>query len=206
MWKLLLDRLKENRPPRNQEEMAHLHEELPEPYTAEFPDVPAPVNPLSPHLLAAQWTCGLLLPEDMPSLAADLLEHDFDSPSLRCLAGEINVHSRRDIEDVVSCTFKELSVLYPIPQQYAHETVTRQFAREVIAGKRNVWAASFALDKITDWDWKHEIEGLYALLYLNEELDLDCGRPAAEIKADLIQTFAELGAQTDREKQLAPHL
>ena len=205
MWKLLLDQLKENRTPRNSKELAHLHEEPPESYAAQFADIPAPKAPLSPRLLAAQWICGLLLAEDMPSLAADLLEHGLDSPSLRRLAGEINVQSRRDIEGLVGSTFHELSMLYPVSQQYAREIVTVQIAREVIAGQRNVWAASFALDKITDWDWKHQVEDLYTLLYLNEEIDLDCGRPVTEIKKDLIQTFAKLGMQTKRKKRMAVH-
>jgi hypothetical protein len=200
--KLLLDRLKYPGSPCDPATTSRLHEEPPVSYSARFPDIPPPTDPGSPMLIGAQWICGLILPEDMPSLAADLLELGLDSPALRRLAGEINVQSRRDIEELVGRTLRELCVPFPMSQTFARHMVTREVAREVIAGKRNLWAASFALARITNWDWKSEVRALYAVYYLLEELDLDCGRPIREIEQDLIRTFGEMGAQTEHEKRL----
>jgi len=195
MWKSLLDRLQSpNRVPRDQAELATLHEQPPIDLSAKYPTVPPPDRRLSVRLLAAQWVCSLHLAEGMPDLAAELLESNIDSPSLRRLAGEIGVHSRRDVEELVSKVFRELFVSYPIPQKEAREVVVRQIAREVIAGIRNPWAASFAIQRRSDWDWRAEIPALYTLYFLNEELDLDCGRPVVDIANDLMETFAELGA------------
>lgn len=196
MWKSLLDRLQSpNRVPRDQAELATLHGQPPIDLSAEYPTVPPPDRRLSVGLLAAQWVCSLHLPEDMPDVAVELLEANFDSPSLRRLAGEMAVQSRRGIENLVEKVFRELSVPYPIVEIEAREIVVRQIAREVIAGIRNPWAASFALERCSDWGWRAEIPALYTLYFLNEELDLDCGRTVAEITNDLIDTFAELGAQ-----------
>ncbi len=202
MWKLLVDRLKMRGSSPDPEVISNLHARAPVSYASRFPDIPSPAERSLPILIAAQWTCGWILPEDTPSLAADLLEQGLDSPSLRQLAGEISGKTRRDIEGLVARTFRELRVPYPMDQTFARKFATREIAREVIAGKRNVWAASLALERVTDWDWKHDIESLYTILGLNDELELDGHRPIADIEEDLIQTFAELGAPNEREKRL----
>jgi hypothetical protein len=70
----------------------------------------------------------------MPSIATDLLEAGYDSPSLRRLAGEMNVQCSADVEELV---FHELSAPYPLSETEARLILVRQLAREVIAGERN---------------------------------------------------------------------
>src|SRR5579859_1836679 len=84
--------------------------------------------------------------EDMPRVAADLLEAGYETPSLVRLAGEINVSSSADVEPLVALTFRELGVRYPITQTEADLIVSRHVAREVIAGQRNAWAAANYLE------------------------------------------------------------
>jgi hypothetical protein len=97
--------------------------------------------------------------------------------------------------------FRELSVTDPIPLKQAREEVVRQASREVIAGLRNPWAASFALEMVADWNWKADVEGLYILSNLNDDLYLYGGRPVAELTSDLVDTFAELAMPTNAEKR-----
>lgn len=46
----------------------------------------------------------------MPSIAADLLEAGYDSPTLRRIAGEMNVSSSSDVEALVERMFREFEV------------------------------------------------------------------------------------------------
>ena len=106
-----------------------------------FPEVPPPDDPLSPPLLASRWVSGDLRGDDMPGIAADLLEAHYDSQSLRRLAGEMEASNSAGLEPLVGAMFKELGVNYPMSEREAKIIVSRQIAREVIAGTRNPWGA-----------------------------------------------------------------
>ena len=53
--------------------------------------------------------------------------------------------------------------------------------------------------QIGGWEWCHQIESLYTLDQLSEELDSEWGRRPEEVTRDLIDVFAEMGAMTDKE-------
>jgi hypothetical protein len=61
--------------------LAHLDEQAPTSFAERFPTIPKPEDHFSPKLMAAQWVCCVIFPEDLPSLTADLLESGQDSPA-----------------------------------------------------------------------------------------------------------------------------
>ena len=173
-----------------------LYAEPPRPFAEEYPDVPKPYPPLAPQLLAAKWTCHDIYGEKMPSIAADLLETGYDSPSLRRLAGETQVTCSADVEGLVAKMFHEFSVPYPIPEDEAREILTKQVAREVIAGKLNPWNAA---GRTEIWVWYGTDSNRGALRDISEMRDaLDWktlhSKRAYELTAELIAAFARLAA------------
>lgn len=141
-------------------------------YASKCPDVPPPEPQLSPGLLAARWLAHDLRGEEMPSLAADLLESGLDTPALRRLAGESSVLRRADIETLVERMFCELSVPYPLTEDDAKPFETRQIAREVIAGERNAWAAASHVE-IVVWGRKSDNPAVERIFRLNDEINWD---------------------------------
>lgn len=184
------------------DDFRHLFTAVPNSFADKYPDVPKPEPRLSPKLLAARWTAHDLHGEDMPLIAADLLEAGYDSPSLRRLAGEMNIHCSADVEDIVARTFQELSVEYPMSESAARLFASRQIAREVIAGERNPWAAASHLE-IVVWGWSRENSDIAALVDLLDELDWGTilRRQLPALSWELLDAFARLGALTSREKR-----
>jgi hypothetical protein len=178
--------------------------DIPKQYSDTHPETPKPAPKLDLCLLAARWVVADLLPEDMPGIAADLLEMGFDTPSLRRLAGEILVHCKADVDALVAKSFHELRVDYLIPEGSAIAIVTRQIARDVIWGVRSLRSGASYIE-FKQWSWRQQIPDLWTLYELNDEFDWDVQyrRPVTEIAAEMLETFARLGAQTEREKRMA---
>jgi hypothetical protein len=178
------------------EDYRGLYTDPPKDYSGRFPDLPRPGSRLSLELLAARWTCHDLYGEDMPRVAADLLEAEFDSPALRRLAGEILVERSADVEELVGRVFRELGISLPLSEYQAKMIFTRQIAREVIWGERNAWVAANYLE-IAIWGWQSGNIDLNTLFELNDAIDLDpLYRPPFEsIESDLVETFARLAAE-----------
>jgi hypothetical protein len=177
-----------------------LYSEPPRSATESYPEVPPPDSPLSPRILAARWASHDLYGEDMPSIAADLLEAGYDTPTLRRLAGEMQVACSADVEDLVGRMFGELGVLYPLSERHAKLIVTRQIAREVIAGERNAWAAANHLE-IAIWSWKSGTTDLEALFSINDEINWNSShrRPVAVLNSALLETLARLAVLSDEQ-------
>jgi hypothetical protein len=171
-------------------------------FAEEYPDVPMPDSEHSPQILAARWITHDLYGEDMPSIAANLLEAGYDTPALCQLAGEIQVACSADVEDLVARMFRDFHVPYPMSEDEAKMIFSRQIAREVIAGKRNAWAAASLTHQM--WRWNSENADLNQISELRGSLDWDAVNQnrLPEMTADLITAFARVGAPTDREKRL----
>jgi hypothetical protein len=183
--------------------LCYLYTEAPISATADYPDVPNPDSPLSPFLLAARWQSHDLYGEDMPRVAADLLEAGYDTPALRRLAGEIQVHSSSDVEPLVARMFHELGVAFPLSGVQARMVTTRQVAREVIAGLRNRWAAANYLE-IVVWGWHawHPADpNIAALFAINDEIDWDQSyrRSIDTLNREMLSLFALVARLTDSE-------
>lgn len=180
------------------ENLSNLYTRAPVSVAEEYPDVPSPDPPLSPFLLAARWQSRELYGEDMPKVAADLLECGYDSPALRRLAGEILVHSSSDVEPLVTQAFRELGVAFPLSEIQARMVSTRQVAREVIAGLRNPWAAGHTLE-FAVWNRDAPDETISALFSINDEINWDpqYRRSLDKLDRDLLDVFARLARLND---------
>ena len=187
----------------DQQDFRYLYTDPAISYSKEYAEIPEPKPKLSPEMLAVKWVRGDLHAEDMPSLAADLLESGMDTPSLRRLAGEMHVACSADVEEIVGRMFRELGVAYPISVTEALAIYSRQVAREVIHGYRNAWAAASHLVKGI-WPRKHENPDIRALSELLDSLDWNAVNQGTlpTLTAELIEVFARLGAPTDREKRM----
>jgi hypothetical protein len=187
-----------------QQDFRGLYTDSPISHAEEYPEIPEPEPKLSPTLFAVEWVRGDSHCEDMPALAADLLESGLDTPSMRRLAGEMHVASSADVEEIVGLMFRELNVAYPFSDAEALLISSRQVAREVIHGKRNAWAAASHLEKGTYWPNRHENQEIRAISNLLDSLDWNAVNhgilPA--LTSELIGVFARLGALTDREKRM----
>jgi hypothetical protein len=171
-----------------------------------FPEVPSPDPPLTPLLLAARWISYDLHGEEMPGIAADLLEAGFDTPALRRLAGEIEIHSREDAEPLTKQVFRELGVPGSFSETHAKLIATRQIAREVIVGKRDPYSAASHL-QIVLWNWKPATEDLAHLFLVSDEFEWDADeqRYLPALLTDQLQTFARLACLTDEQITVESH-
>jgi hypothetical protein len=178
---------------RKVEDLRGLYTAPPSSAASEYPEVPPPDVRLSPMILAARWASHDLYGEDMPGIAADLLEAGFDTPAIRRLAGETQVRCSADVEELVGSMFRELGIGYPLADKEAKLIVSRQIAREVIAGSRNAWAAASHLE----WTIWFRIPGnpeLELIFSIADEIDWDAPerRPLVTLDAALVEGFAKL--------------
>lgn len=181
--------------------------ELAEPYfvapvshAEQYPDVPKPDFGLTPSELAQQWLCQGLHGEDMPGVAADLLERGYDSPTLRRLAGVMGRPSSADVKDLIEQMLLELGVKLPQDDRLARLILTRQLAREVIAGLRNPWEAVAHVEALIML-WNSGIPELIQLAQIHEELNWNKVRDGLveRLADELVDVFARIGAATDEE-------
>jgi hypothetical protein len=177
-----------------------LYTRPPTSFAADYPEVPHPGPPYSPYVLAARWTTHDLFGEDMPRIAADLLQAGYDTPATRRLAGEMNVNSSSDVEALVKRMFNELAVRYPIGQTEANLIFSRQIAQEVIAGIRNPWEAANKLE-ISIWGWHAPNATLGEIFGVSAAIDIEPKyRPSLdELRKQLLDSFAALACLTDEE-------
>ncbi|ADW71602.1 hypothetical protein [Granulicella tundricola] len=182
------------RAPAAAEDFTGLYTKPPTSSATKFPGVPAPDVALAPSLLAARWVSHDLYGEEMPGIAADLLEAGFDTPAVRRLAGETQVNNSADAEPLVSRMFRELGIPPSLGQQEAKLIVSRQLAREVIAGWRNAWATASHLE-IVIWEHLPPNADLSAIFQINGEIDWDAPyrRSLPDLSAALLEAFADLG-------------
>jgi hypothetical protein len=164
-------------------------------WSDQYPDVPKPGPEMSIELIAVRWTCHDLYGEDMPQIAADLLEQGFDSQSLRRLAGEIEATCSADVEPLVANAVREFGFPYPMPEEQARLIFARQLARQVIAGQRDPWPAAYDLECIMRAAYPAN-EDLASLFGLNDEWKWN---EQERTTSELIETFARLGSMSDAE-------
>jgi hypothetical protein len=187
---------------KEQQDFRVLYTDPPQSFANEYPEVPEPKSRLSPEILASQWVRHDLYGEDMPSVAADLLEAGNDTPSTRRLAGEMNVACSADVEEIVGRMFREFDVIYPMSEIEALLVYSRQISREAIHGKRNAWAAARNLARV-EWLRKSEHPDIREISELLDALDWNAVNydRLPDLTKELIQVFARLGARTKKEKR-----
>src|SRR5947209_11938544 len=109
----LLDRLLRRSNRGGGPQLTMLKIEKPRDWSEQYPDVPKPEDRLSVQLIGAKWACNNLHGEEMPGVAADLLEAGHDSPALRRLAAETQVRRSADVEELVARVFRDFKIPYP---------------------------------------------------------------------------------------------
>jgi hypothetical protein len=174
----------------------------PRTWVGNYPDVPPPESKLTLQMFVARFACGDIYGEDKPAIAADLLEAGYDTPSLRRLAGETQVHCHADAAGIVEQIMREAGFPVPFPLNCARLLVTRQIARKVIAGEREPWSAVRDLNDV--WGWRRPETGIQdvdAILRAADEFvwDAEEERFRPVLDADVLEAFARLAKLTDAE-------
>ena len=192
----MFDKLKSLFRVKEQQDFRNLFTDPPISYADEFPNIPKPDPEFSPQILAARWVTHDLYGEDMPSIAAAMLDSGYDSPALRRLAGEMRVECSADVENLVGRLFREHGVPYPISEMHANLIFSRQIAREVIAGKRNAWAAASNLT-IAVWYRRPPNPDLQLIAGLLDSLNWDAVNhdQLPEMTMELVGALARIGAE-----------
>jgi hypothetical protein len=91
--------------------------------------------------------------------------------------------------------FRELAVNYPMSESAAKIILSRQIAREVIAGKRNPWAAANHLE-IAILNMAPETAELELIFSVHNEVDWNSNKRGTlpELKVALTKAFAQLAS------------
>lgn len=102
----------------------------------------------------------------------------------------ISQHQKQDV-----CPARTNRHPHPMSEIAAKMISSRQIAREVIAGKRNPWAAANHLE-IAIWNWVPETAELELIFSVNDEVDWNSNqkRTLPELKAALTKAFAQLAS------------
>jgi hypothetical protein len=201
-----LDRLFEKFNSAAASELTRINLEPPRNWSEQYPDTPKHEPKLSIHLIAAQWACHDLHGEDMPGIAADLLEAGLDSPGLRRLAAESEAASTADVAGLVARALRDFGIPHPLPEDQAQLILARQIARQVIAGDRVPSNAANYIEQIL-WGRRPTNEYLAMLLYLNDEREWDTEyqRFMPAMTVDLMDAFARLAEMSDVQIFAAKH-
>jgi hypothetical protein len=104
------------------------------------------------EVLAALWAVDEIRSEELPPLAADLLEGGYDGKYLRRLAGEMVAGTRADVAGLAAKAFAELGVLEPISVTAANRLLTRYFAEKVLNRQLDPAKAVLKIAYLHDWD------------------------------------------------------
>ncbi|HEY9126581.1 MAG TPA: hypothetical protein VIM62_05605 [Acidobacteriaceae bacterium] len=162
--------------------------------------IPPPDPPLTPLLIASRWVSRDLHNEQIPGIAADLLEAGYDTPALIRLAGEMHIYASPDADRLIGKMFRELGVSWPMPEVQAKLITTRQIAREVMADVRDPYQAATHIE-IVLWGWHPPTEALGDLFQINDEVswDSEYRRDPSDIFYDRLEAFARIACMTDEQ-------
>jgi hypothetical protein len=161
--------------------------------SASLPEIPPPMLKLDPTLIAARWVCGDLLPENVPETAIGLIEAGYEEPSVYRVAAEDNVSARADVESLLQRMFNALGVTYPISLEDARVILSRQIAREVVAGLKNPWSAAKQLESAVP-PWETRNENIQNVFWIADESEWDPaeGRNQSTLDMELVKAFERL--------------
>jgi hypothetical protein len=176
-----------------------LHLKEPGPWVGHYPDVPPPEQRLSLEMFVARFVCGDIYGEDTPEMAADLLEAGYDTPSLRRLAGEMQVHDRADASAYIDRIAREAGLPVPFPLRQAQMLVTQHIARKVIAGQLDPWRAVGDFEETWGWRTDPQQSDIRLILAAADEFiwDQEAQRYRPVVDQDLVDAFARLARLGD---------
>lgn len=105
-----------------------------------------------PEVLAALWAIDEIRSEELPPLAADLLEAGHDGKYLRRLAGELVAGTRADVAELAEKVFAEFGVVEPMRVTAANRVLTRLLAQKVLSCQLEPAKAVLQIALLYDWD------------------------------------------------------
>ncbi|HEY6304975.1 MAG TPA: hypothetical protein VI488_00790 [Candidatus Angelobacter sp.] len=147
-----------------------------------------------PNLFVAKWYCGLVLPEDIPSFAADAPEAGFDGPALRRLAGLVKPTSL-DVGNLFDRLLDEIGGVEVRSRTQAIFKLAKILAQAIVDGKIDPFDGARKLSRYAlEAGYP---EGLAEFDQLADEpLWGDHARSRALIRADIIAEAKKLLALT----------
>lgn len=123
-----------------------------------------------PEVLAALWTVNEIRSEELPPLAADLLEAGHDGKYLRRLAGEMAATTRADVAELAKKAFAELGALQPMDLVTANRLITRFLAQKVLNRQLEPAKAVQEIAYLNEWDHECPAKEFVILNYAYEDL------------------------------------
>jgi hypothetical protein len=122
------------------------------------------------ELLAALWTVNEIRSEELPPLAADLLEVGYDGKYLRRLAGETVAATRADVAELADKAFAQLGVPEPMDVAAANRLITRSLAEKVLNHQLEPAKAVLDISWLYDWSLENPAKEFVMLNYAYEDL------------------------------------
>ena len=92
-----------------------------------------------PNTIAVQYYFGDLQYWRLPSICVEAIEHGFDGPTLRRLAGLANPAKRDIQQESIDAAFCEMGVNAPISKEKAQLALATDAAKRALAGETNVF-------------------------------------------------------------------
>jgi hypothetical protein len=117
---------------------------------------------------AVCWYFGKLCHEDLPSICINALEHGYDGPMLRRLAGLVKPTSRDIGERQIEGAFREMGIAAPISERECQLYLATETARAAAAGLQNPFDAATHI-RIGICNFKAEPAELAEIVRLSEE-------------------------------------
>jgi hypothetical protein len=154
---------------------------------------------------AVRWYFRELSHEDLPAICIEALEHGYDGPMLRRLAGLVKPTSRDIAERQIEGAFHEMGIAAPISERECQLFLATETARAAAAGTQNPFDAATHI-RIGICHFKPEPSELAEIVRLSEESERaprwEWGRLEKKIRREL-----ETVAKCDLRPRLAlPHV
>jgi len=147
-----------------------------------------------PNLFVARWYCGYVLPEDLPSFAADALEAGFDGYALRQLAGLVRPTSR-DVGDLFVRSLGDMGLEKPGSIQEAILTIAKSVSKSIVDGTVDPFEGARRLSHLAQTAGYPE--SLAQFFFLTEELGIgEFARSRNLIRTDIVAEAEKLLAVT----------
>lgn len=121
-------------------------------------------------VLAALWTVNEIRSEELPPLAADLLEVGHDGKYLRRLAGEMVAGTRADVAELAEKVFAEFGAPQPMSTAAANQLLARYFAEKILNNELEPANVALEIARLYDWDHLSPAKEFVMLNYAYEEL------------------------------------
>jgi hypothetical protein len=95
-----------------------------------------------PKMIAARWYFGEFMHEDMPKIAVEALEHEYDGPMLRRLAGLIKPTASDIPVREIDGAFREMGIRAPLSKPEAQLILAAETAKAVLSGAQDPFDAA----------------------------------------------------------------